>query len=329
MKTFRALRVHRLDTGIEARLETLSVNDLSPGEVVIQSSYSSINYKDALAITGKGKIMRRFPLVAGIDVAGLVIESLDDRFQAGDEVLVTGCGMGENHDGGFAEVVRSPADWVVPLPEGLDLFAAMALGTAGFTAALAIDQLERNGQQPNAGPIIVSGASGGVGSIAIDLLSGRGYEPVALSRKPEASAYLQSLGAAEVLDAAIVSASDSPLEKAQWGGAIDNVGGDTLAWLTRTVKPWGNIASIGMAGGTDVHATVMPFILRGISILGITSANCPIARRRKIWNRLATDLKPRHLDKIVAGTVKLDELPAISEKILSGQHRGRYVVECS
>lgn len=327
MKTFRALRVHRLDTGIEARLETLSVNDLSPGEVTIQASYSSINYKDALAITGKGRIMRRFPLVAGIDVVGVVAESADGRFQAGDEVLVTGCGMGENHDGGFAEVVRAPADWVVPLPEGLDLFAAMALGTAGFTAALAIDQLERNGQQPDAGPIIVSGASGGVGSIAIDLLSGRGYEPIALSRKPEASAYLQSLGAAEVLDAAIVSASDRPLEKAQWGGAIDNVGGDTLAWLTRTVKPWGNIASIGMAGGTDVHATVMPFILRGISILGITSANCPIARRRKIWKRLATDLKPRHLDKIVAGTVKLDGLPAISEKILCGQHRGRYVVE--
>jgi len=327
MKTFRALRVHRLDTGIETRLETLSVNDLSPGEVTIRASYSSINYKDALAVTGKGKIMRRFPLVAGIDVAGVVAESADDRFHAGDEVLVTGCGMGENHDGGFAEVVRAPADWVVPLPEGLDLFAAMALGTAGFTAALAIDQLERNGQQPDAGPIIVSGASGGVGSIAIDLLSGRGYEPVALSRKPEASAYLQSLGAAEILDAAIVSASDGPLEKAQWGGAIDNVGGDTLAWLTRTVKPWGNIASIGMAGGTDVHATVMPFILRGISILGITSANCPIARRKKIWKRLATDLKPRHLDKIVAGTVKLDGLPAISEIILSGQHRGRYVVE--
>ena len=327
MKTFRALRVHRLDAGIEARLETLSVNDLSPGEVTIQASYSSINYKDALAITGKGKIMRRFPLVAGIDVAGLVIESSDDRFHAGDEVLITGCGMGENHDGGFAEIVRASADWVVPLPEGLDLFAAMALGTAGFTAALAIDQLERNGQQPDAGPIIVSGASGGVGSIAIDLLSGRGYELIALSRKPEASAYLQSLGAAEVLDAAIVSASDRPLEKAQWGGAIDNVGGDTLAWLTRTVKPWGNIASVGMAGGTDVHATVMPFILRGISILGITSANCPIARRKKIWKRLATDLKPRHLDKIVAGTVKLDGLPAISEIILSGQHRGRYVVE--
>jgi acrylyl-CoA reductase (NADPH) len=329
MKTFRALRVHKLENGIESRLETLSIGDLSPGEVTIQANYSSINYKDVLAVTGKGKIMRRFPLVAGVDVAGVVTESADGRFQPGDEVLVTGCGMGESHDGGFAEVARVPADWVVPLPEGLDLYAAMALGTAGFSAALAIDRLEQNGQQLDAGPIIVSGASGGVGSIAIDLLNGRGYEVVALSRKPEASAYLQSLGAAEVLDAAIATVSDRPLEKAQWSGAVDNVGGDTLAWLTQTVKPWGNIASIGMAGGTDVHATVMPFILRGISILGITSANCPIARRRKIWKRLATDLKPQHLDKIVAGTVKLDGLPATSEKILSGQHRGRYVVECS
>lgn len=329
MKTFRALRVHELDTGTEARLETLSISDLSPAEVVIQANYSSINYKDALAVTGKGKIMRRFPLVAGVDVAGVVTESADERFQPGDAVLVTGCGMGESHDGGFAEIVRVPADWVIPLPEGLDLYTAMALGTAGFTAALAIDRLEQNGQRPDAGPMIVSGASGGVGSIAIDLLRGRGYEVIALSRRPAASAYLQSLGAAEVLDAAMVAASDRPLEKAQWGGAIDNVGGDTLAWLTRTVQPWGNIASIGMAGGIDVHTTVMPFILRGISILGITSANCPMQRRRKIWKRLVTDLKPQHLDRIVAGTVKLDELPAISEKILSGQHRGRYVVECS
>jgi len=327
MKTFRALRVHESDAGIEARLETLSINDLSPGEVVIQANYSSINYKDALAVTGKGRIMRRFPLVAGVDVAGLVIESADERFKEGDAVLVTGCGMGESLDGGFSEVVRVPVDWVILLPQGLGLFEAMALGTAGFTAALAIDQMERNGQHPDAGSIIVTGATGGVGSIAIDLLSARGYEVIALSRKPDASTYLQSLGATDVLDAAIVTASNKPLEKAQWGGAIDSVGGDTLAWLTRTVKPWGNIASIGMAGGTDLHTTVMPFILRGISILGITSANCPMPRRKKIWKRLVTDLKPRHLDKIVAGVVKLDELPAVSEKLLLGQHRGRYVVE--
>ena len=326
MESFRALRVHELDGGIEARIETLSINDLAPGEVVIRAHFSSVNYKDALAVTGKGRILRRFPLVAGIDVAGVVTGSADDRFQAGDEVLVTGCGLGESHDGGFSEVARVPADWVVPLPAGLTLFNAMVLGTAGFTAALAIDQLERNAQQPDAGPVIVTGATGGVGSIAIDLLSGRGYEVVALTGKSDAETWLKDLGAASVLDRHTLAPVDRPLEKAQWGGAIDNVGGDTLAWLTRTVKPWGNIASIGMAGGAGLHTTVMPFILRGVSILGITSANCPMERRKQIWNRLVTDMKPRHLDRIVAGTVGLDELPAMCGRMLSAQHRGRYVV---
>ena len=327
MDAFRALRVHELDGGIEARLETLSIDDLAPGEVVIQACFSSVNFKDALAVTGKGRILRRFPLVAGIDVAGVVTGSADDRFQAGDEVLVTGCGLGESHDGGFSEVVRVPADWVVPLPAGLTLFNAMALGTAGFTAALAIDQLERNAQQPDAGPVIVTGATGGVGSIAIDLLSGRGYEVVALTGKSDAETWLKDLGAASVLDRHTLAPVDRPLEKAHWGGAIDNVGGDTLAWLTRTVKPWGNIASIGMAGGAGLHTTVMPFILRGVSILGITSANCPMERRKQIWNRLVTDMKPRHLDRIVAGTVGLDELPAMCGRMLSAQHRGRCVVD--
>jgi len=327
MESFRALRVHELDGGIEARLETLSIDDLAPGEIVIRARFSSVNYKDALAVTGKGRILRRFPLVAGVDVAGIVIESADDRFHAGDEVLVTGCGLGESHDGGFSEVVRVPADWVVPLPAGLTLFNAMGLGTAGFTVALAIDQLEHNAQQPDAGPVIVTGATGGVGSIAIDLLSGRGYEVIALTGKAGAEAYLKGLGAAAVLDRHTLEPANHPLEKAQWGGAIDTVGGEMLAWLTRTVKPWGNIASIGMAGGTELHTTVMPFILRGVSILGITSANCPMERRKQIWKRLVTDLQPRHLDRIVAGTVGLDELPAMCGKILSGQHRGRYVVD--
>jgi len=327
MESFRALRVHELDGGIEACLETLSIDDLAPGEIVIQARFSSVNYKDALAVTGKGRILRRFPLVAGIDVAGVVTGSADDRFQAGDEVLVTGCGLGESHDGGFSEVVRVPADWVVPLPAGLTPFDAMALGTAGFTAALAIDQMERNGQQPDAGPIIVTGATGGVGGIAIDLLSGRGYEVIALTGKTDAETWLRGLGAAAVLNRNTLAPAHRPLEKALWGGAIDNVGGDTLAWLTRTVKPWGNIASIGMAGGADLHTTVMPFILRGVSILGITSANCPLERRKQVWNRLVTDLKPRYLDRIVAGTIKLDGVPGVCMKVLTGQHRGRYVVD--
>ena len=326
MPAFRAYRIDRQANTVSGKLVELELNDLCAGDVVIRAQYSSVNYKDALAATGKGKILRRFPLVGGVDVAGHVIESVDDRFKEDDAVLVTGCGLGESHDGGFSEIVRVPADWIVPLPAGLGLFEAMALGTAGFTAALAIDRLEQNGLQPGQGPVLVTGASGGVGSIAIDLLSGRGYDVAALSRKPETTAYLQSLGAAEVLDTKAISTGDKPLETARWAAAIDSVGGDILGWLTRTVQPWGSIASIGLAGGTELHTTVMPFILRGVSILGITSANCPMQWRRKVWNRLATDLKPRHLDKVVAGTVTLDELPGVFEKVLSGQHRGRYVV---
>jgi acrylyl-CoA reductase (NADPH) len=327
MSSFRAFRIHDNSGVVVAGLEDIELDELTPGEIVIRAHYSSVNYKDALAATGKGKILRRFPLIGGVDVAGVVSASVDNRFSVGDEVLVTGCGLGESQDGGFSEVVRVPADWVVPLPAGLTLFDAMALGTAGFTAALAIDRLEQNGLHPGQGPVMVTGASGGVGSIAIDLLSGRGYEVVALSRKPETSAYLQSLGAAEVLDAKDVAASDRPLQTVRWAGAIDNVGGEILGWLTRTVQPWGSIASIGLAGGVELHTTVMPFILRGVSILGITSANCPMDRRRKVWNRLVTDLKPKHLNRIVAGTVTIDELPRVFETVLSSQHQGRYVVK--
>lgn len=328
MGDFRALRAHRnADGTVRAGLERLVLDDLPSGEVVIRSSYSSVNYKDALAATGKGKIQRRFPLVGGVDVAGVVTSSVDVRFREGDQVLVTGCGLGESHDGGFSEVVRVPADWVVPLPEGMSLHAAMALGTAGFTAALAIDRLEQNGLLAGQGPVAVTGASGGVGSIAIDLLGARGYETVALSRKPESKDYLQSLGAAEVMVVKDIAASDRPLETARWAGAIDNVGGEVLGWLTRTVQPWGSIASIGLAGGVALHTTVMPFILRGVSILGITSANCPMERRRRVWGRLVTDLKPRHLDRIVAGTVMLDDLQDVFAKVLAGRHRGRYVVD--
>ncbi|MGB5260857.1 MAG: YhdH/YhfP family quinone oxidoreductase [Gammaproteobacteria bacterium] len=323
MNTFRAFRVHAGAAGV---LEDITLDALSDGGVLIEARYSSVNYKDALAGTARGKILRRFPLVAGVDVAGTVVESDDARFVAGNAVLVTGCGLGESHDGGFAEFVRVPADWVVPLPAGLSLFEAMALGTAGFTAALAIDRLEQNGLHPGQGPVIVTGASGGVGSIAIDLLAGHGYEVVAMSRALEAGDYLQSLGAAEVVDASVVATETRPLEQARWAAAIDNVGNDVLAWLTRTIRPWGNIASIGLAGGQELHTTVMPFILRGISLLGITSSNCPMEWRLKVWHRLVSDLKPRYLERIVAGTVTLDDLPAVFETVLSGRHRGRYVV---
>jgi len=328
MGPFRALRIHK-DTGgaMHAVLESLTLDDLSSGEVVIRGRYSSVNYKDALAATGKGRIMRRFPLVAGVDVAGEVISSMDNRFQAGDQVLVTGCGLGESHDGGFSEVVRVPADWVVPLPQGMTLFDAMVLGTAGFTAALAIDRMEQNGLVPGQGPVVVTGATGGVGSVAIDLLSGRGYEVIALTRKLEAADYLKLLGAADVLDAKTATDSGKPLEAVRWAGAIDSVGGEVLGWLTRTLQPWGSIASIGLAGGSELHTTVMPFILRGVSILGITSANCPMQRRIKIWERLVTDLQPQHLASIIAGQVTLEELSDVFATVLSGRHHGRYIVD--
>lgn len=326
MQRFRAYRIHAADGVITARLEDLVLDDLTPGEVVIRVHYSSVNYKDALAATGQGKILRRFPLVGGVDAAGVVTSSSDARFKPGDRVLVTGCGLGEDHDGGFSEILSVPADWVVPLPEGLSLFTAMALGTAGFSAALAIDRLEHNGLQPASGPVVVTGATGGVGTLAIDLLSSRGYDVVALTGKPDAALYLKGLGTGSLLLRDDLEPGTRPLEKAQWGGAVDTVGGDTLAWLTRTVRPWGSIASIGMAGGMELKTTVMPFILRGVSLLGITSANCPMSRRRRIWQRLVEDLKPQHLEAIVSGVVTLDELPDVFAALLSGQHRGRTVV---
>ena len=329
MKThsFRACRIHNNAGRVTAGLEVMTLDQLSPGEVVIRVQYSSVNYKDALAATGRGSILRSFPLIGGIDAAGVVLGSDDSRFQPGAEVLVTGCGLGESHDGGFSELVRVPADWVVPLPESLSLFDAMVLGTAGFTAALAIDRLEQNGQQPQQGAMVVTGASGGVGSVAIDLLSSRGYEVVAMTRKKDAAAYLERMGAASVRDYDSLVSDQRPLQSAQWGGAIDMVGGTVLAGLISSTCPWGNIASIGMAGGSECHTTVMPFILRGVSVLGITSANCPMERRVRVWQRLVSDLRPAHLQQIVAGVVGLDDLPGVFEHLLQGKHQGRFVVK--
>jgi acrylyl-CoA reductase (NADPH) len=326
MAQFRACVVHDRGGSVTAAIEDIGLDDLAQGDVVIEVHYSSVNYKDALAATGRGRIMKRFPLVAGVDAAGVVSASSNPRFRAGDPVLVTGCGLGEQHDGGFAEFVRVPAEWVVPLPAGVSLFDAMALGTAGFTAALAIDRMEQNGQHPGLGPILVSGATGGVGSVAIDLLSGRGYSVTALTGKPDAAAYLEGLGASRVLERQSLVASDRPLLSAEWGGAVDNVGGGVLAWLLQTVGPWGSIASIGMAGGSELHTTVMPMILRGVSMLGITSANCPMEWRVRLWDRLATDLRPRHLAEIVTEIIRLEDLPRSFETLLAGSHRGRFVV---
>jgi acrylyl-CoA reductase (NADPH) len=326
MAPFRALRIHDCGGRVEARFDSIGLDDLAAGEVVVRVRYSTINYKDALAATGAGRILRRYPLVGGIDLSGEVASSTDVRFKPGDAVLVTGCGLSETHDGGYAEYARVRAEWVVPLPAGLGLDEVMRIGTAGYTAALAIHRLEQNGQAPNNGPVVVTGASGGVGSLAIDMLAGRGYEVVAVSGKASADDYLAAIGASRVLRRAGIDLGKRPLEAALWAGAIDNLGGEVLAWLTRTVDFFGNIASIGLAASPELHTTVMPFILRGVSLLGINSVANPRALRLEVWQRLATDLRPRHLDRICCRTIGFDELPAAFPAYLAGTVQGRTLV---
>lgn len=326
MTEFKAFRVYEEDKQIISRLESVTIDDLSQGDVLIKTAYSAVNYKDALAVTGKGKIIRHFPCVGGIDAAGIVVESSDKRFKEGDKVVVTGYELGTGHDGGYSEYTRVPAEWVVSLPDSMTLFEAMAIGTAGFTAALCIQRLEENKQKPESGQFIVTGATGGVGNFAIDMLSSLGYNIVAVTGKSDKNKLLMELGAAHILDRNNIKLDGPPMEKGQWGGAIDNVGGDILAWLTRTAKPLANIASVGLAGGIQLNTTVMPFILRGVSILGITSSGCPTVYRQPLWERLATDLAPKHLDKIVTNVISLEELLETCNKMLAGQTSGRTVV---
>jgi acrylyl-CoA reductase (NADPH) len=329
MTPFKAFRIHSEGGRIAARFEQLSLEDLSPGDVVIHVTHSGINYKDALAATGAGKILRRYPLVGGVDLAGVVESSADPRYRPGDAVLVTGCGLSETHDGGYAAYARVPGDWVIPMPPGLDAATAMALGTAGFTAALAIHRMEQNGQTPAGGPIAVSGATGGVGSFAIDMLSRRGYRVVAVSGKADAAPYLKELGASEVLLRSELDLGSRPLENARFGGAVDALGGDVLAWLTRTVDFWGNIASVGLAASPALTTTVMPFILRGVALLGINSSATRREWRLAVWQRIATDLRPRHIARIVTRTIDFAELPAAFPAYLEGRVTGRTVVRIS
>lgn len=328
MTSFNAFRIHlEADGEVRSGIESLHLDELSPGEVVIEVEYSAVNYKDALAGTGRGRILRQSPLIGGIDAVGAVIDGGATGFAAGQPVVVTGCGLSETRDGGYARYLRVPADCVVPLPDTLTSFQAAALGTAGFTAALAVQRMEDNSQTPAHGPILVTGASGGVGSLAVDLLAGCGYEVHALTGKLDRSGdWLRTLGAAQVVDRHALDYGKRPLEKALWGGAVDNAGGETLAWLTRTVRPYGNIAAIGLAGGVELNTTVMPFILRGVSLLGIHSVDCPPALRRHVWSRLAGDLRPRHLEAIVQETVDLETLPRVFEQMLAGAVQGRVVV---
>ncbi|MDH3612805.1 MAG: oxidoreductase [Gammaproteobacteria bacterium] len=326
MDAFRAFRIDEQDDRIVAGFQDLSIDDLTEGNVVIKVSHSTINYKDALAATGAGRILRRYPLNGGIDLAGTVVSSDDAEFQPGTAVLVNGCGLSETVDGGYSEYARVDSGSMVPLPEGMSALQAMQIGTAGYTAALAIHRMEQNGQLPDNGPVVVTGATGGVGSVAIDMLYGRGYEVVALTGKGTEEAYLKSIGAHRILLRDQINLGKRPMEKAEWAGAIDNLGGDYLTWLTRTMAYGGNIASIGLAASPALHTTVLPFILRAVCLLGINSVDTPRNLRLAVWSRIGGDLMPRKLDTIGSRTIGFDELPGAFQAYIDGTVTGRTVV---
>ena len=327
MDSFKALLIEECDGKVSSGFVRMDKGQLDAGTVTIKVAYSSINYKDALAATGAGKIIRRFPCVGGIDLSGTVIESGDARFNPGDQVIATSFDIGVAHHGGYAEVARVPGDWVVPLPAGLSLHDAMALGTAGFTAALAIVRMEENGLRPGKGPVIVTGATGGVGSLAVDMLARIGYHVVALTGKESEAEYLRSLGAAEVMLRQSLDLSKiRPLDRARWAGAVDNLGGDVLAWIASTMEQGGTIASIGLAASMSLNTTVAPFILRGVSLLGVDSGYIREPYRRGVWQRLAGDLRPPHL-AAMARRIPFDDLPYTFADYVAGKAKGRVVVE--
>jgi putative YhdH/YhfP family quinone oxidoreductase len=326
---FSAFRIHNDESGYRSGLETLTPGDLGDGDVTIQVAWSGINYKDALAATGKGKILRQYPLIGGIDVAGTVIESASADFQPGDHVLANGSGLSEVRNGGFTEYLKLPSDVVVPLPAGLSMREAMGLGTAGFTAALSLYRMEANGQSPEMGPVVITGASGGVGSVAINLLTHAGYEVHAITGKVDEFDWLEQLGARQCISRHDLHWGQQPLEKATWAGCIDNVGGEMLAGISRVIDLWGNIVCCGMAGHHGLNTTVFPLILRGVSLLGVSSSNCPIDTRKMIWNRLAEEWKPPQLEEIVRFEVDLDGLDEVFENMLDGKSLGRTVVKIS
>jgi len=326
MNTFKAYRTFDDNGVVSSHFVNMSIDELDPGEVVIRTKYSTINYKDALSHNGTGKIMRKFPTIAGIDMAGTVEASADARFKKGDKVIVHGYDMGVAHDGGYAEHVRVPADWVVRRPESMTAFDAMTLGTAGYTAGLAIQLMQHNGLTPDSGPVAVTGATGGVGSVAIEILAKLGYHVVAITGKGEESHYLRSIGAKEVvLRQSLDLTKIRPLDRANFAGAVDNLGGDILSWLLSTQKIGGTVAAVGLAAGFKLSTTVMPFILRGVHLLGVDSANTPMALRQTIWNKLAVEWRPDRVHDQVR-TIDFDELPTHFDPYLKGLVRGRTVV---
>ena len=328
MQPFRAFKLEEVDKKILAGFVDMTLGDLDPGEVVVRVAYSDVNYKDALAATGKGRILLRPSCIGGIDLSGTVVSSTDARFAKGDAVLAVGHEIGVKHHGGYAEYARIPAKWAVKLPKGMTLWEAMAFGTAGYTAGLAIVKMEHNGLHPAGGPVIVDGATGGVGSIAIAALSKLGYHVVALTGKENEAAWLTKIGAKEVkLRKDIDLARIKPLDKATWQGAVDNLGGEVLAWMASTMKFNGVIASIGLAAGFGLNTTVMPFILRGVSLLGINSTDAPSPElERKVWARLATDMKPAGL-KEMAKTIPFADLPTVFDDFINAKVTGRIVVD--
>jgi len=325
--TFKAYRTFEDDKVVSSRFVDMSIDGLDPGEVVVKTKYSTINFKDALSHNGTGRIMRKYPTNAGIDMAGTVETSADARWKRGDKVIVHGYDMGVAHDGGYAEHVRVPADWVVRRPESMTAFDAMTLGTAGFTAAQAILLMEKNGLTPDMGPVAVTGATGGVGSVAVEILAKMGYHVAAITGKEEETKYLKSLGAKEVIARQSIDlAKVRPLEKATWAGAVDNLGGDMLSWLVASTKVGGAVASVGLAADMKLNTTVAPFILRGVCLLGADSVNCPMSVRQKIWNKLAVEWRPDQVHDQVR-TIDFDELPTHFDAYLKGLVRGRTVVK--
>ncbi|MEO8740673.1 MAG: YhdH/YhfP family quinone oxidoreductase [Casimicrobiaceae bacterium] len=323
---FKAYRTFQEDGVVRSRFVDMAPADLDAGDVLVKTKYSTINYKDALSYNGAGKIMRKYPTVAGIDMAGTVETSADSRFRHGDKVIVHAYDMGVAHDGGYAEYVRVPADWVVRRSPDMTAFEAMTLGTAGYTAALAVELMQHNGLAREGGPVIVNGATGGVGSIAIDILSKLGYHVVALTGKVEEEAYLRSIGAAEIMARQSLDlAKIRPLDKATWAGAVDNLGGDVLAWMLSMMKQWGTVASVGLAADAKLNTTVLPFILRGVQLLGINSSEGTMPLRQKLWDRLAGPWKPSRVQSKVR-TIDFDDLPSHFDAFLKGTIRGRTVV---
>lgn len=326
MTTFRAFRIRQDDVGYRAGIEAMDTGDLTPGQVLVKAAYSSVNYKDALAGTGKGRILRHFPLNGGIDVAGHVAASTDPAFREGDAVLCTGSGLSETRDGGYGEYVRLDARSTIPLPAGLSLRESMILGTAGFTAALGLLQMIDNRQAPELGPIAVTGATGGVGMLAIDIYSRAGFEVHAISGKADHFDFLRQLGAAQCLDRHELAFSGKPMDSARFGGVLDNVGGAMLAGLLPQVAPYGNVALCGNAGGIAFETTVMPFIIRGVNLLGVASAGTARDQRERVWEHLAGPWKPLHLERIATREVTLEELAGVFPAMLAGDSFGRTVV---